>query len=137
MLSRKHSKLGRDLRCSIFFTEPVDRSSRTETRSPRSTKRSARCEPINPAPPVIRMFMKFPCRKILQARTAHWTVFDHYMSRQSTSYCKPGADGKVSCILQLQGGRPETQPDRIRFLPEHSPVSYCLNQYMDQKLLVS
>src|SRR5690242_17749294 len=54
MLSRWYSSKGEDLRWRMFSTLPVERLSRRTTRSPRSRSRSARCEPIKPAPPVIR-----------------------------------------------------------------------------------
>jgi hypothetical protein len=38
----------------MFFLEPVDRLSRIVTLSPRAMRASARCEPIKPAPPVMR-----------------------------------------------------------------------------------
>lgn len=37
----------------MFLTEPVDRLSRMVTLSPRAIRASAKCEPMNPAPPVI------------------------------------------------------------------------------------
>src|SRR6267142_1050012 len=41
-------------RCAMLRREPVDRSSMMVTRSPRAISASARCDPMNPAPPVIR-----------------------------------------------------------------------------------
>ena len=41
------------LRCAMLSIEPVDRSSRTATSWPRSRSRSARCDPMKPAPPVM------------------------------------------------------------------------------------
>src|SRR4051794_8131159 len=38
----------------MFPIEPVDRLSSTNTSSPRSSSASERCEPMNPAPPVMR-----------------------------------------------------------------------------------
>src|SRR5438477_9580034 len=38
----------------MLRSEPVDRSSMPVTRSPRAISASARCDPMNPAPPVIR-----------------------------------------------------------------------------------
>src|SRR6266567_1402880 len=38
----------------MFSTLPVERLSSRTTRSPRSSRRSARCDPMKPAPPVIR-----------------------------------------------------------------------------------
>src|SRR6266540_3131723 len=38
----------------MLRSEPVDRSSMMVTRSPRAISASARCDPMNPAPPVIR-----------------------------------------------------------------------------------
>src|SRR5829696_1539352 len=38
----------------MFPIEPVDRLSSTKTSSPRSSSASDRCEPIKPAPPVMR-----------------------------------------------------------------------------------
>src|SRR5262249_23861663 len=43
-----------------FSRRPVIRLSNTRTRSPRSTRASAMCEPMNPAPPVIRYNSLFP-----------------------------------------------------------------------------
>src|SRR6478609_1617277 len=46
-------KSRRSRSCATFRSEPVERSSRTKTSVPCSSRRSARCEPMNPAPPVI------------------------------------------------------------------------------------
>ena len=40
--------------CEVLRIRPVDRSSRMTTEFPRSSNCSARCEPMNPAPPVMR-----------------------------------------------------------------------------------
>ena len=45
---------GWPFRCAMLSMLPVDRSSRTMTSSPRAEQASARCEPMNPAPPVMR-----------------------------------------------------------------------------------
>ena len=41
----------------MFRSDPVDRSSMMVTRSPRAINASARCDPMKPAPPVIRYFI--------------------------------------------------------------------------------
>src|SRR4030095_9573945 len=46
------------MRWAMFSSRPVDRSSRTATSSPRSRRASARCDPMKPAPPVIRARIK-------------------------------------------------------------------------------
>jgi len=38
----------------MFFFEPVERLSRIMTLSPRAMRASARCEPMKPAPPVMK-----------------------------------------------------------------------------------
>src|SRR5262245_18231371 len=43
-----------------FSHRPVIRLSNTRTRSPRSRRASAMCEPMNPAPPVTRYNSLFP-----------------------------------------------------------------------------
>src|SRR5439155_12291554 len=47
-------KSRRSRRCATFRSEPVERSSRTKTSQPCSSSSSDRCEPMKPAPPVIR-----------------------------------------------------------------------------------
>jgi hypothetical protein len=42
----------------MFAISPVDKSSSTSTESPRATSFSARWEPMNPAPPVMKTFMR-------------------------------------------------------------------------------
>src|SRR2546426_6782644 len=37
----------------MFGSDPVDRSSRAKTSHPSASRSSARCEPMNPAPPVM------------------------------------------------------------------------------------
>src|SRR5439155_623411 len=46
-------KSRRSRRWATFRSEPVERSSRTKTSHPCSSRSSARCEPMKPAPPVI------------------------------------------------------------------------------------
>src|SRR5438874_2791322 len=41
----------------MLSIDPVERLSSTATSWPSASSRSARCEPMNPAPPVIRTFM--------------------------------------------------------------------------------
>ena len=45
-----------------FSSRPVDKSSSTTTLSPRSRSRSLRCEPMKPAPPVMRYVCDMECR---------------------------------------------------------------------------
>src|SRR5947208_2521260 len=52
--STVYLKSGRSLRWRMFSIDPVERSSRACTRWPRAISSSARCDPMNPAPPVIR-----------------------------------------------------------------------------------
>ena len=52
-----YSKPGSFLRWRTLSIEPVDRSSRMCTRSPCASNASARCDPMNPAPPVMRYRM--------------------------------------------------------------------------------
>src|SRR5215471_13119831 len=51
--SMKYSKPGWPFRWEMLSIDPVDRSSRTRTSWPSASSRSERCEPMNPAPPVI------------------------------------------------------------------------------------
>src|SRR5262245_53326879 len=54
--SMKYSKPRRPLRCAMLSNEPVDRLSSTSTSCPRAMSASERCDPMKPAPPVIRAF---------------------------------------------------------------------------------
>src|SRR6266550_7175089 len=55
---RTNSNRGPRIKGRIFCRLPVERSSRTTTSSPRASRASARCDPMNPAPPVMRVFME-------------------------------------------------------------------------------
>src|SRR6266480_258626 len=56
-VSRTYLNPSRPFRCSMFSMAPVDRSSMIVTFSPLSAIDSARWDPMNPAPPVIRYFI--------------------------------------------------------------------------------
>lgn len=55
-------KLGLGISCSMLDLFPVDKLSRTTTSSPCAIRASERCEPMNPAPPVIKYFTQKPPR---------------------------------------------------------------------------
>src|SRR5439155_7311479 len=58
------------LRCRMFSKLPVERSSMTKTSSPRSSIASERCDPMNPAPPVMRTRMNGEERSTSAAQEA-------------------------------------------------------------------
>src|SRR5579864_393786 len=60
MVSIVYSNPARPFRCAMFSIDPVDRLSMTMTRSPRSSRASARCDPTKPAPPVSSAFIVRP-----------------------------------------------------------------------------
>src|ERR1700733_4619925 len=55
-----NEKLGDVPRCSMLAREPVERSSRHTTACPLPITRLQRCEPRNPAPPVMRTLTALP-----------------------------------------------------------------------------
>src|SRR5215469_2134299 len=61
---RISSKRGLSTRCATLRLLPVKKLSTQSTSSPSASRRSQRCEPRKPAPPVTRIrFMKAPCLK--------------------------------------------------------------------------
>ena len=56
--STVHENPGHAARWAMFSSRPVDRSSSTATSWPGWRRASARCDPMNPAPPVIKTRMK-------------------------------------------------------------------------------
>src|SRR5215469_9830060 len=76
----------------MFSMAPVDRSSRQYTSSPRCKCLSARCEPMKPAPPVIKTFISF-------------SLFSSYWSRR---YFQGGSAGVQE--LMIEGFNVADQP---------------------------
>src|SRR5438105_1701622 len=64
-----------------FWIEPVDRSSITDTVQPSFKQRSARCDPIKPAPPVIRTFISSPHVQCV-AESGTWLCTMRQMAQQ-------------------------------------------------------
>src|SRR5208282_361025 len=87
-------KRGWVFRCSMFSIAPVERSSSAQTSSPSSSRCPARCEAINPAPPVI------------SARTSP-RLRERIVSRESFYAEWSGRESRAGrrCALATHGGR--------------------------------
>src|SRR5262249_42338337 len=67
----------------MLSIEPVERSSITCTSSPRSSSRSAKCEPTKPAPPVIKTFIPFIPRLLVGLSDRLRLVWRHNLGAET------------------------------------------------------
>src|SRR4051794_12164962 len=67
------SKCGLPRRWRMFSFEPVKKLSTQRTSCPSATRRSQRCEPMNPAPPVTRTVfpIRHPSVRVFDCATIH------------------------------------------------------------------
>src|SRR5215208_939024 len=94
--------------------EPVDRLSRTITSWPSSSSRSARCEPMNPAPPVMNAFTR---RCALSE-----CLFAHGAVGGARSECTRRRSAAVNCDASVDTGG-EKQLDCRTY-----PLDVCIGQ---------
>src|SRR5690349_5335445 len=85
-------------RWATFARRPEERLSRQTTWSPLATRRSHKCEPRNPAPPVTKARMPTPRVRVHRAR---WRCFD---ALYTTCEPTPRRVNGVACATGLTSG---------------------------------
>src|SRR5712692_10214242 len=111
-----NSKSACPRRAARLSTLPVERLSTTVTRCPSATRRSARCEPMNPAPPVIRN---------LGMGLNHDFSVPLCLCGKLAFHCLPD---KPEIQLQMRLGTPVAAEGLVTFLAELAPKRRLLSE---------
>src|SRR5215813_8099608 len=101
----------------MFSVEPVERSSTILTSSPRARRRSAKCDPIKPAPPVIRTFIALPICYRFNSRQRNLFLAVSKKKKQFLTW----ASHRLNEARQQQAGTPKldrAETFRVNTIPK-------------------